>query len=87
MPHRAHNSVVHFTPPYSARAVSLGWQCNSKSAVNAALSTTPDATDNTTSASSSGSKSGSQSFISRNVIAALAPTRLLPSTKAWFWQM
>jgi serine protease AprX len=44
-------------------------------------------TDKTISASSSGSKSGSQSFIRRNVIAAFAPTRLLPSTKAWFWQM
>lgn len=66
---------------YSVGAVPAGRQCNSNTAVNAVLSTTPDATGNTRSASSSGSKSGSQSFISRNVIAALAPTRLVAVDK------
>jgi hypothetical protein len=41
-----------------------------------------ESTDKTNSTNSSSLKVGSQSFISRNVIAALAPTRLLPSMNA-----
>jgi hypothetical protein len=54
--------------------------------VSDGLPSPPDATDRTRSTSSFSSKVGSQFFISRNVIAAFAPTRLLPSMNAWFWQ-
>jgi len=64
---------------YSVKTASFGLQCSSKTAVNRALSITPDATDGTNAVNSSGSKSGSQPFISKKVIAALAPTRLFPS--------
>jgi hypothetical protein len=66
------------------QACSGGLQRESKISINLDLLNPPEATDRTKSTSSSSLKVGSQSFTSRNVIAAFAPTRLLPSMKAWF---
>ena len=63
-----------------------GLQRDSKISVRGALPSLPEATERTTSASSSWLNDGSQSFMNKNVTAAFAPIRLLPSMNAWFWQ-
>lgn len=70
------------TIQYSSRGLHL----DSKILLSASFPNRPEATDRTTSTSSSSPKVVSQLFISRNVMAAFAPTRLLPSMNAWFWQ-
>ena len=59
-----------------------GTQRDSNISIRLGLLSTPEATDKTTSTSSSCVNVGSQSFINRKVIAAFAPTRLLPSINA-----
>lgn len=62
--------------------VPRGLHRDSKIPINSCLVTRLEATDRTKSTSSSSLKVASQSFMSRKVMAALAPTRLFPSMNA-----
>jgi len=63
-----------------------GWQRDSNTLIRSCFVIPREAMASTKSTRSPSSNVGSQSFIRRNVIAALAPTRFLRSMQAWSWQ-